>query len=81
MSRSCHDYVIFVVILSLVDISLIHRRAEVMLGVLPASPLGLSTAAMLVIFQFFFKAMRFRKLYSFVYEDNRNVSTCFEPVV
>jgi RimJ/RimL family protein N-acetyltransferase len=57
-------------ILSLVDISLIHRRAEVMLGVLPASPLGLSTAAMLVIFQFFFKAMRFRKLYSFVYEDN-----------
>ncbi|MEY3103984.1 MAG: hypothetical protein RJA72_16, partial [Pseudomonadota bacterium] len=36
MSTSCHDYLIFVGILSLVDISLIHRRAEVMLGVLPA---------------------------------------------
>lgn len=57
-------------ILSLVDISLIHKRAEVMLGVMPASPIGLSSAAMLMLFQFYFKAMKFNKLYSFVYEDN-----------
>lgn len=57
-------------ILSLVEISLIHRRAEVMLGVLRNAPLGLSAASMLILFQFFFKAMKFRKLYSFVYEDN-----------
>lgn len=57
-------------ILSLVDISLIHKRAEVMLGVLPTTPFGLSTAAMLTLFQFFFKAMKFKKLYSFIYEDN-----------
>jgi diamine N-acetyltransferase len=32
--------------------------------------MGLATAAMLICFQFFFKAMGFHKLYSFVYEDN-----------
>lgn len=57
-------------ILSLTEISLIHKRAEVMLGVLRGAPNGLSTAAMLVLFQFYFKAMKFNKLYSFVYEDN-----------
>jgi RimJ/RimL family protein N-acetyltransferase len=57
-------------ILSLTEISLIHKRAEVMLGVLPGAPNGLSTAAMLILFQFYFKAMKFNKLYSFVYEDN-----------
>lgn len=57
-------------ILSLVDISLIHQRAEVMLGVLPGAPFGLSTAAMLTLFQFYFRALKFKKLYSFVYDDN-----------
>lgn len=57
-------------ILSLTEISLTHKRAEVMLGVLPGAPNGLSTAAMLILFQFFFKAMKFNKLYSFVYDDN-----------
>ena len=57
-------------ILSVTEISLIHKRAEVMLGVLHGAPNGLSTAAMLILFQFYFKAMKFNKLYSFVYEDN-----------
>jgi len=57
-------------ILSVTEISLIHKRAEVMLGVLPGAPNGLSTAAMLILFQFYFKAMKFNKLYSFVYDDN-----------
>lgn len=57
-------------ILSLTEISFLHKRAEVMLGVLPGAPNGLSTAAMLILFQFYFKAMKFNKLYSFVYDDN-----------
>ena len=59
-------------ILSVTEISLIHKRAEVMLGVLPSAPNGLSTAAMLILFQFYFKAMKFNKLYSFVYDDNKH---------
>ncbi|NCZ83936.1 MAG: N-acetyltransferase, partial [Betaproteobacteria bacterium] len=57
-------------VLSLVDLSLTHRRAEVMLGMMPNSPAGLSAAAMFVLFQFFFRIMKFNKLYSFVYDDN-----------
>jgi len=57
-------------LLSLVDLSLQHRRAEVLLGVLPNAPFGLATAAMLMLFQFYFKALRFHKLYSLVYPDN-----------
>lgn len=57
-------------LISLTEISLVHKRAEVMLGMLPDAPPGLSVAAMLVLFQFYFKALKFNKLYSFVYEDN-----------
>jgi len=57
-------------ILSLVDISLLHRRAEVLLGVLPDAPIGLSAAAMLTLFQFYFRGLKFNKLYSLVYQDN-----------
>jgi len=57
-------------LISLTEISLVHKRAEVMLGMLPNAPLGLSAAAMLVLFQFYFKALKFNKLCSFVYEDN-----------
>ena len=57
-------------LLSLTDISRSSKKAEVLLGVLPDAPLGLATAAMLVLFQFFFKAMKFNKLYSLVYKDN-----------
>jgi len=57
-------------LLSLTNVSLTNRSAEVLVGVLPESPLGLATAAMLIVFQFFFKSMGFHKLYSFIYEDN-----------
>ena len=57
-------------LLSLTNISLQHKSAEVLLGVLPKAPIGLATASMLTLFQFFFKAMGFHKLYSFIYEDN-----------
>jgi len=57
-------------LLSLTNISTQNKSAEVLLGVLPLAPMGLATAAMLICFQFFFKAMGFHKLYSFVYEDN-----------
>jgi RimJ/RimL family protein N-acetyltransferase len=54
----------------LVDISLTHRRAEVLIGIVPEAPLGLSAAAMLMLFQFYYRAMGFNKLYSQVYSDN-----------
>jgi RimJ/RimL family protein N-acetyltransferase len=57
-------------LISLTDISLINRRGEVLIGVLSNAPLGLATAAMLMIFEFFFKVMKFNKLTSYVYEDN-----------
>lgn len=57
-------------LLSLTEISMAHQRAEVLLGVLPGAPMGLSTAAMLILFQFFFKAIHFNKLISYVYDDN-----------
>jgi len=57
-------------LLSLTNVSVTNKSAEVLLGVLPDAPLGLATASMLVLFQFFFKAMSFHKLYSFIYEDN-----------
>lgn len=57
-------------LLSLTSISLKHKRAEVLLGVLDDAPRGLSVAAMLILFQFFFRAIKFNKLTSFVYADN-----------
>ena len=57
-------------LLSITGISLTHKRAEVLLGLLDGAPIRLSTAAMLILFQFYFKAIKFNKLLSFVYEDN-----------
>ena len=57
-------------LLSLTDISLTHRRSEVLLGVLQGAPQGLAAAAMLMLFQFYFKVIKFNKLQSLVYEDN-----------
>jgi diamine N-acetyltransferase len=59
-------------LLSLTDISLLHRRSEVLLGVLHGAPQGLATAAMLILFQFYFKAIKFNKLLSLIYEDNQH---------
>lgn len=57
-------------LLSLVNVSLIHRRAEVLLGIVPGAPKGLSVASMLMLFEFFFRAMQFNKLYSQIFTDN-----------
>jgi len=57
-------------LLSLTNVSITNKSAEVLLGLVPHAPIGLATAAMLILFQFFFKALGFHKLYSFIYEDN-----------
>lgn len=57
-------------LLSLTDVSLQHKRAEVLMGVLPGGPFGLVTAAMLMLFHFCFKVNRLNKLYSVVFSDN-----------
>ena len=58
--------------LTLTALSRVHRRGEVMLGVLPDAPFGIATAAMLMIFELFFRTLQFNKLYSFVFADNRH---------
>jgi RimJ/RimL family protein N-acetyltransferase len=57
-------------ILSLTNISLTHQRAEVLLGVIPGAPFGMATAAMLILFNFYFNGMKFQKLYTLTYDDN-----------
>lgn len=57
-------------ILSLTNISLAHKRAEVLLGVADGAPFGLATAAMYVLFGFFFRTMQFHKLYTLTFDDN-----------
>lgn len=59
-------------LLSLCDMSLQHRRAEIMIGVLPDKPFGLPIAAMLMIYVFFFKSIKFNKLCSLVFSGNHN---------
>ena len=59
-------------LMSLTEVSWAHQRAELLIGVLPNAPMGLAPAAMLVMFQFYFKVMNFNKLVSLVYEDNRH---------
>ena len=57
-------------LITLTDISLINKRSEILVGLLPNAPLGLSSAAMLTVFQFYFRVMKFNKLISYVYDDN-----------
>jgi RimJ/RimL family protein N-acetyltransferase len=57
-------------LLSLCEISLLHRRAEVLLCVLPTAPAGMAAAAILMLYQFYFKVMKFNKLVSIVYPEN-----------
>lgn len=59
-------------VLSLVDISSLHKRAEVLVGVSSNAPHGTALTAMLILFQFFFNAIRYEKLISFVYPDNHH---------
>lgn len=57
-------------ILSITEVSMQHRRAEVLLGLTPHTPAGVCAAAMLMLFQFYFRVMRFNKLCALVYADN-----------
>jgi RimJ/RimL family protein N-acetyltransferase len=59
-------------ILSLTNISVTHQRAEVLLGVKPGAPFGLATAAMLLLFRFYFEVMKFQKLYTLTFDDNEH---------
>ena len=57
-------------LLSLTDVSLQHRRAEVLIGLKDGAPLGLTIAAMLSMFEFFFGVMQFKKMLALIYGDN-----------
>jgi diamine N-acetyltransferase len=57
-------------VLSLTNISLSHKRAEVLLGVRAGAPFGLATAAMLLLFRFYFGVLKFHKLYTLTFDDN-----------
>lgn len=57
-------------VLSLTNVSLSHKRAEVLLGVKTDAPFGLATAAMLLLFRFCFEVLKFHKLYTLTFDDN-----------
>ena len=59
-------------VLSLTNISLTHRRAEVLLGVPRGAPFGLATAAMLLLFRFWFGVLKCQKLYTLTFDDNEH---------
>lgn len=53
-------------LLSLTDLAFSHRRGELLVGMLPGAPFGLSILAVLLAFEFFFREMKFNKLCSIV---------------
>lgn len=57
-------------LLSLNEISIAHRRGEVLLGIKPGGPSGIAAAAVLILFQFYFQLMQFNKLVSLIHLDN-----------
>jgi len=57
-------------LISLSEISVLNRRAELLFGMLPKAPFGLSAFAMFSLLDFYFNAMRFNKLTSLIFEDN-----------
>ncbi len=59
-------------VISLTNISLTHKRAEVLMGVMAGAPFGLATAAMLLLFKFYFGVLRFQKLYTLTFDDNEH---------
>ncbi len=58
-------------LVSITEISLMHRRGELLLGVLPGAPFGLTVTMLFVLFDFYFKRMGFNKLTSIIYPTNR----------
>jgi RimJ/RimL family protein N-acetyltransferase len=59
-------------LLSLMDISLTHKKAEVLFGLLPQTPLGIAPTAMYILFKFFFEILNFNKLYTYVAVNNQH---------
>ncbi len=57
-------------VISITGISLVHKRGELLVGLVKGAPNGLSAAAMLTLFQFYFKAMNFNKLTALMFEEN-----------
>ena len=57
-------------LLSLCDVSFTHKRAEVLLGIMPEAPPGLVAAAMFMLYEFFFKFMQFNKLCAMIFKEN-----------
>ena len=57
-------------VISITGISLLHKRGELLVGLTKGAPTGLSAAAMLTLFQFYFKAINFNKLTALMFEEN-----------
>lgn len=57
-------------VMSITGISLLHKRGELLVGLVKGAPLGLSAAAVLTMFQFYFKAINFNKLTALMFEEN-----------
>ena len=59
-------------LLSLTEISLLNRRAELLFGMLPGAPFGVSVSAVFSLMDFYFKNMQFNKLTSLIYKGNHH---------
>ena len=59
-------------VLSLTNMSLQHKRAEVLLGVRADAPFGLAPSAMLLLFGFYFRTLKFHKLCTLTFDDNQH---------
>jgi len=57
-------------VMSITGIALLHKRGELLIGLVKGAPTGLSAAAMLTLFQFYFKAINFNKLTALMFEEN-----------
>ena len=57
-------------VLSLLDISLANRRAEILIGVREFPYLGIAAEAVLLAMEFGFSLMGLHKIYSLIYSDN-----------
>lgn len=58
-------------VVSLNDISLAHKKAELMIGVVEGTPFYIAPSAALLALDFFFSQMYFEKIYSYVFSDNQ----------
>ncbi len=57
-------------VMSITGIALLHKRGELLVGLVKGAPTRLAAAAMLTLFQFYFKAIHFNKLTALMFEEN-----------